>query len=136
MRENFIFYKEYKDAIECINDKAKRLQFYEMITEYAFYGKIIDNVDKEIKSLFILIKNKIDKNNKSYWNYEDRRSNKYKNWKNEVLKRDFFTCQMCGSKVDLVVHHIKSFSENKNLRFDINNGVVLCKFCHKKVHKK
>lgn len=134
-RTNFIFYKEYKEAIECINDKNKRLQFYEMITEYAFYEKILNNVEKDIKSLFILIKDKIDKNNNSYWNYEDRRSNKYKNWKKEVLKRDNFTCQKCGSKNNLVVHHIKYFSKNKNLRFDIDNGIVLCNLCHKEVHK-
>lgn len=134
-RNSFIFYKEYKDAIEYINDKEKRLQFYEMITEYAFCGKILDNVSKEIKSLFILIKDKIDKNNKSYWNYEDRRSSKYKKWKEEVLKRDFYTCRMCGSNIDLVVHHIQSFSKNKNLRYNIDNGIVLCGSCHKKVHK-
>lgn len=38
-----------------------------------------------------------------------------------------------GKYVYLNVHHIIPFSENKNLRFDINNGETLCKECHKKI---
>lgn len=135
-RESFIFYKEYKDAIEFIKDKNKRLQFYEMITEYAFNGKVLENVDKDIYSMFVLIKDRLEKNNNSYWNYEDRRSSKYIKWKNEVLKKYCYTCQICNSRKRLVVHHIKSFSNNKELRFDTNNGIVLCEICHKKVHEK
>ena len=109
--------------------------FYEIITDYTFYGTISENIDVEIRAMFILIKDKLDKENKSYWNYEDRRSSKYKNWKKQVLVRDNYTCQNCGIEENLVVHHIKKFSENKQLRFDVNNGITLCRKCHKEVHK-
>ena len=134
-RDSFIFYREYKEAIDSITDKKKKLMFYEIITEYAFYGTISKNIDTEIRSMFILIKDKLDKANKSYWNYEDRRSSKYKDWKKQVLIRDNYTCKGCGSKENLVVHHIEKFSQNKQLRFDINNGITLCQKCHREVHR-
>ena len=135
MRDSFIFFKEYKDAIDCLNDDRKKLQFYECIMEYVFVGKIPEKLDNEVKAMFILIKNKIDKANKSYWNFEGRRSNEYKKWKEKVLERDNFTCQSCGSKSNLVAHHIAHFADNVNLRFEVKNGVTLCQNCHKEAHR-
>lgn len=135
-RDSFIFYKEYKEAIDSIKNDNKKLQFYQCITDYTFYDIIPDNIDREIRAMFILIKDKLDKVNTSYWNFEDRRSSKYKVWKKSVLKRDNYTCKKCGNKNDLVVHHIKSFASDKELRFNINNGVTLCQSCHKEEHQK
>lgn len=53
-------------------------------------------------------------------------------WKLICLKRDNFTCQYCGNKKDLQVHHIISRS-NMNTKFDIENGITLCKKCHTKI---
>ena len=136
MRESFVFYKEFKEAIDTIKSKEKKLMFYECITEYVFYEKLPDNVDKEITSMFILVKKKLDNINTSFWNYEDRRSSKYKKWKKEILNRDNYQCKKCGKEKDLVVHHIKEFSKYKEDRFDINNGITLCQKCHREVHKK
>lgn len=135
MRESFIFYKEYKKAVDEIKDKKKKLMFYECITDYVFYKIIPTNVDKDILAMFLLIKNKLDKVNKSYWNYEDRRSSKYKKWKASVLERDKNKCKICGAKEQLVVHHIKHFADNINERYNIDNGITLCENCHKEVHK-
>lgn len=134
-RDSFIFYREYKEAIDQLKNRQK-LEFYECITEYSFYGNLPENTSQEVKSLFILIKNKLDKTNTSYWNFEDRRSSKYKSWKKRVLERDNYTCMICGKSTDLVVHHIKSFSTDKNSRFDIHNGITLCQLCHKEVHRR
>lgn len=134
-RDSFIFYKEYKEAVDNLSNDKKKIQFYECITEYVFYGHLPENIDREIAAMFVLIKNKLDKQNKSYWNFEDRRSSKYKKWKEEVLKRDNYLCQECKTNENLVVHHIKNFSENINARFDINNGITLCQKCHREVHK-
>lgn len=61
-----------------------------------------------------------------------RHSNKYIQWRIKVYERDNYTCQCCGDKIghNLVAHHIINFSENIKERFDINNGITLCKNCH------
>lgn len=67
-----------------------------------------------------------------------RHSDKWINWRNEVYKRDFYTCKMCKKHCgkDIVAHHIKLFSKFKELRFDVNNGMTLCRSCHAKIHQK
>lgn len=69
-------------------------------------------------------------NGKTKVNIKIRNSLEMKEWKKEVLKRDSYTCQICGVKGGkLIVDHIKPFSLFPDLRFDINNGRVICKKC-------
>ena len=65
-----------------------------------------------------------------------RNSFKYAIWRNEIYKRDRWTCRMCGKKCgkDIIAHHLKLFSEFPELRFDVDNGITLCRSCHKKIH--
>lgn len=64
------------------------------------------------------------------------------NWRKAVYKRDNYTCQTCGNRssknnaVMLNAHHIKKFAHNKELRFDVKNGITLCEDCHKKTYGK
>ena len=79
-----------------------------------------------------------------------------------IRKRDKYTCQYCGSHINLEVHHKKQFNEiikeilnenkelnpiknvnelyviivNDNRFLDQNNLITLCKECHKKIHKR
>jgi len=58
-------------------------------------------------------------------------------WVKSVLERDNFTCQKCGQRGgNLEVHHIFNFADYPELRLAIDNGVTLCKKCHKEFHKR
>lgn len=67
-----------------------------------------------------------------------RKYPEYSNWRKLVYKRDEFTCQVCGDNTgsNLVAHHILNYSEHKELRTDVDNGVTLCKSCHVKFHNR
>lgn len=66
-------------------------------------------------------------------NQKLRGSRRYIFWRKKVFIRDNWICQHCGSRGGkLECHHIKSWSEFPELRFDIDNGLTLCKSCHKK----
>ena len=61
---------------------------------------------------------------------------KYKQWRNEVYKRDYYTCQCCGKHgSDIEAHHINGHNWDKEHRTDIDNGITLCTDCHSKFHK-
>lgn len=67
-----------------------------------------------------------------------RQSSEYKVWRKACYGRDQYRCQHCFCHNNkLNVHHIIPFSvllaENLPL-FDINNGITLCKKCHKLEH--
>ena len=67
---------------------------------------------------------------------EQRFLPKYITWRSLVFERDGYTCQECGKVgVTLNAHHKKHYAYFPKLRFDVDNGVTLCKNCHKKRHK-
>lgn len=51
------------------------------------------------------------------------------------LKRDLYKCIKCNSNKKLNVHHIELYSTHEDLRYEINNGITLCKSCHILYHK-
>ena len=67
-----------------------------------------------------------------------RHRTEYSDWRNAVFVRDNYTCQCCGARnksgngksVYLHAHHLEGFANNPDLRFDVNNGVTLCRECH------
>lgn len=76
----------------------------------------------------------------------------YSEWRTEVFERDNYTCQECDKRGGgtLHAHHLKPFAEilsqcniktlddaiNTQELWDINNGITLCKKCHKALHRK
>lgn len=65
-----------------------------------------------------------------------RTSTAYRNWRTSVVERDNYTCAECGAKRKLHVHHLLPYSEHKDLRLDIDNGITLCSKCHLELHRK
>ncbi|MGG3892029.1 NUMOD3 domain-containing DNA-binding protein [Metabacillus fastidiosus] len=68
-------------------------------------------------------------------NAKIRNSQEYLDWKISVFKKDNYTCQCCGSKNKLEAHHIENFSEHEDKRFDVNNGLTMCTYCHNPIHQ-
>ena len=68
-----------------------------------------------------------------------RRTKENAQWRKHVLERDSYTCQKCKEICEnlsgLVGHHIYSFSDHPHLRYDVENGITLCKKCHHLFHR-
>ena len=55
-------------------------------------------------------------------------------WKSYIKVRDNFTCQKCSSRCKIQAHHILPWQNYLNHRFNIHNGISLCKDCHMEYH--
>jgi len=65
----------------------------------------------------------------------DRNDIRYEEWRESIFKRDDYTCQKCKRKGYILhPHHIKNFAQHKKDRFNVNNGITLCKECHYLFH--
>lgn len=97
----------------------------------AHIGKIFS--DKHKKKMSEGIIKHYDKiGRKQYKRSIHVRDKKYLQWRSDVFKRDNWICQTCNRRgCYLEVHHIKSWSFYPELRYDVNNGLTLCKNCHK-----
>ena len=62
----------------------------------------------------------------------NRQSGRAVTWAKKIKARG--KCEVCGSKEDLVAHHIIPWSCSIKGRFDLNNGQCLCGACHKMMH--
>jgi len=100
---------------------------------------------KRPDAVAILAKNRLKHKGKKHWNWKGgisdenskiRRSYKYNEWRQAVYKRDHWTCRICREKIKHpIAHHIKAFNDYPELRFEVKNGITLCRSCHRKVHK-
>lgn len=61
-----------------------------------------------------------------------RNDSAYKDWRMNVYRRDGFMCMLkddnCKGRIES--HHIYSWAEFPELRYDINNGITLCHAHH------
>lgn len=70
----------------------------------------------------------------------ERSTDEYRQWRKAVFDRDLYTCQCCGDKngyghkVELHAHHLHNWKDNKEIRYEISNGVTLCDKCHYLFH--
>ena len=66
MRDSFIFYRSFYEAIKILDDRD-RLEIYDAICEYAMNGNDTQ-MEAVGRAIFALIKPQIDANNKRYGN--------------------------------------------------------------------
>ncbi len=55
-------------------------------------------------------------------------------WRRDVKARDGHKCKNCGSFTRIVAHHIIPWAVSESTRFNIDNGICLCRKCHLFVH--
>lgn len=64
-----------------------------------------------------------------------RKTERYRQWREEVYKRDNYTCRACDRKdVYLNAHHLKPYSRFPLERYNLSNGITLCGSCHQQFH--
>lgn len=96
-------------------------------------------------------KRKLMKGLKSFYDKKGRKTykryihfgntKKYIKWRLLVFQRDNWICQTCGARsksgepVYLEAHHIRSWIKYPELRYKVDNGLTLCRNCHKFLHK-
>jgi hypothetical protein len=59
----------------------------------------------------------------------------YLEWRRAVLERDAYRCRDCGRQCrkrekGLAAHHILGYAGHPQRRYDVTNGVTLCRDCH------
>ena len=88
----------------------------------------------------------VGKNNPAYNHNltdEQRATNKFhrtsyeaKRLRMQTYTRDGFKCKVCGGNDNrIAVHHLESFADNIDARFELDNMVTLCEGCHISFHK-
>ncbi len=128
---NMAIWLRAKAAAKQAMVRGRSLATYRMSVEYRkWYPKAVTLINK------LLLPENAD-----YWRsalpYE-RSTAEYHNWRINCLNRDNWQCQGGSNEhaKQLYVHHIKSYKGHKELRLDIDNGITLCKNCHKVAHKR
>ena len=65
---------------------------------------------------------------------QERNDSSYREWRANVWKRDGYTCQLkneeCCNKIE--AHHVYEWIKYGGLRYDVNNGITLCRVHHPK----
>lgn len=135
MKDKCTFYKSHFEAIDQLKDK-EQLALYKAIMYYQFKGVELE-LSGTAKILFDVFKPLIDRDDFVYDRYYGRSCREYKEWRENVLRRDGYVCQDCGKSLyPLHAHHIKPFAKYPDLRYEIGNGITLCEECHRKRHLK
>ena len=62
-----------------------------------------------------------------------RKSRDYRLWRAAVIRRDG-VCQICNARKHREAHHVKNGQHHPDSRFDVDNGVTLCRACHTQFH--
>jgi len=60
---------------------------------------------------------------------------KFVKWARQIKERDNYLCQLCDRRgLALNSHHINSWDDFIEQRYDLKNGITLCERCHSFLH--
>lgn len=148
MKKSFLIYIDSLDVLEELSDEEAG-QLFKAVR--AFHQNKVVELSPMVRVAFSIFKTQFKRDDikaqrgEHHWNWKGgvteenhalRNSAEYKNWRKLIFIRDNYTCQECeilGGKLN--AHHIKTWAEFPELRFEVGNGVTLCEDCHKEVHR-
>ncbi len=107
-----------------------------------YYSLILFRLPPSQKGKSHTEETKLKMRNRKPWNYigdrtqlakkQERNDSSYKEWRKQVWLRDNFKCKIanpdCCGRIE--AHHILSWSEYPELRYQNNNGITLCHAHH------
>lgn len=104
-------------------------------------ANLLSNIKKQFKRSMELLKLEREVE------FSSQKVNSLSFWSSKIKERDNYKCQnkfcrneqvLTAMQIDiepyLESHHIVSRSRNSKFELDINNGITLCKWCHKDFH--
>jgi len=111
-----------------LDNKQSELQKSEFV-------KSLFKLKLNIKQLQLTVKyGNIVKTHLYSFKYSREEYSELPRWRKDVFKRDNWACKECGGKVNIEAHHIKSWKDYPDLRFELDNGLTLCRKCHSKTN--
>lgn len=147
-REYFNAYHSYLENMKRLSD-AEVGRLFRALLKYSATGELDDLPGNERFVVDGMIA-QIDRDSRKYNQHyrvgrnpnkqidkDGRQTPEYRRWRQCVLERDNYTCQMCGKQGGkLNVHHIERYRNNIERRTDVSNGITLCEKCHKELHQR
>lgn len=131
----------------CLNRKNKKNHVLKLTEDIAYTEEMLSviirkSISDVVHALDVLEKyGMVKRTSKGIFVFDESRRNRsskdYQEWRKAVFERDDYKCRLCGRRgCELNAHHIKYWSKSPEYRFDVNNGITLCKSCHIDYHKK
>jgi len=126
---SLIFYKNLNGGLlistlpnrkKVLLDKSQELDGF----EYGIEQQV--TIVKELPKVAFAYLGETDKTTN---NQIGRRSEQYQAWREAVINKYNGQCYFCGA-YSTVCHHIKSWANHPDARYDPENGVVLCQRHH------
>lgn len=103
------------------------------------YGYEHHKKSPSFKEIYLMGENNpsyIDGRSKTDRGHRDICGAMYREWRSAVFERDSYTCKFCGDSTggNLNAHHMYSYVRYKDAALNVDNGITLCKECHKFFH--
>jgi hypothetical protein len=118
------FKKGHQHSIEALKKMSEASKGKKQSEEAIF--KRIEKIKGEKHWAWISDRTQLKKSDRSHKDYA------YTYWRQQVYLRDNFKCKInnkdCNGKIE--AHHILSWKEYPELRYEINNGITLCHAHH------